>query len=218
MKVPAPIQGVTEHGVATVISASLDRSDEWKTEGRLRAILVDQKHGVVETTVDWQTAAEVAGALSAAALARDKTLREEYALRTGRLLLSLSTPTDELASLLADAQPAMRFENALVATLSDATARSFVFALRYRNGANAIEAMPDYAEGRVKIWLRNGDLIQYEVVVNTTALAARDQQTRKAETNLRITKLTTLSNFDRASVKIPRKAEAKLNALEPFRD
>ncbi len=133
---------------------------------------------------------------------------------TGLLLAALHAPADELTALLADANPAMRVSGQLVATLSESTAKAFVHQLRDRDGYATTEQPPQSASGSVTIWVKDGEIVKYEVRIDANVDSYTQRNVAGREHLVKFVKLTELSKFDQTMISIPAEAQPKLFATD----
>lgn len=208
--VPAPIRGATVIDQGSVLWASLDLK-ETLYRGWMTAVIRNGQ-GVAETSEGWLLTSEIdrtIAALPPPPAEQQIPFLKRLSLRTGRLMLSLRTPAEELSALLAGSNPPMQAGKAIVATLTEATAKQFVFDHRYRDGEHPMTTNPVSAQGRLTIWLKAGEVVKYEVTVETDAWV---DSTRYGKLKEPLTKTTTLDKFDRATVEIPAGAGVKLES------
>lgn len=128
----------------------------------------------------------------------------------GQFMISLVPPAEELRRLLAGANAPMQVGKTIVATLSEATAIKVVHDLRFREGPFAVDGAPSTAEGAVTIWLKNGEVSKYEIVVRFDAASRSDSSVVSTEP-VKLVKTTSIQRFDVSPPKIPRDALAKLS-------
>jgi hypothetical protein len=208
--VPAPIKGVTVVDQGSVLWASLDLKDTLY-RGWMAAVIRDGR-GVAETSEGWLPTNAIERAIAALPpppAEQQIPFLKRHSLRTGRLMLALRPPAEELSALLAGSNPPMQAGKTIVATLTEATAKKFVFDHRYRDGDHPVKTNPVFAQGRLTIWLKDGEVVKYEVTVETDAWV---ESMRYGKMKEPLTKTTTLSKFDRATVEIPTEALAKLES------
>lgn len=201
----APLMAVTDKNVGSVITAC---ATHFGADTSVRVVLRDGQ-AVAETDEGWFTLPEIEAAL-AAPPQRQRTPPSGVPIwnsfRVARGCAALRPPAEELLALLADSNPPMQVNSEIVATLSEQAAIRF---LTDHDSIGMRSAAPQSAsgDGSVTIWLKQGEVVKYEVRVGGSAF---DQVGH--ERNVRLVKTTTFSQFDRAKVSVPKKALAKLAA------
>lgn len=202
---PVPIVGLTDKTAGTLLTAAISATDEGLT---MRSVHVGAQ-AVAETPDGWLDAGELDLLLTrdprghATVGVRNHRISKTAFYYTGRLQVALRPPAEELSRLLADANPPMQIGRTLVATLSAATAKQFLHELRFREGPHAAPASPVSAEGRITIWLKQDDIVRYEVVIEGDVRSHPDSATKGREHRVQLTKITTLDRFNQAKVALP---------------
>lgn len=204
--IPAVIRGTTDRRLGTAIEAPVSRNPEFSVALH---VITREGRSVVRLYDTWMTAAEMekryAGKpplpVSLPASALELRNGSWSALHTARVEFALRAPADELDFLLEGSNPPMQMGPTLVATLKEETAKKFLHELRDREGPGISDVPARRANGAMTIWLKEGEVVKYEVAITGT-FPDRDAELKK---------ITTLSQFDQASVEMPR---AALQALE----
>lgn len=194
-----PIFAVSDRRMGTVYTSS-----RYGTHLAVRAV-TNGRSALIERNGDWLAQEETERQI--ALLPTPMRLADSRPLTLGRYMLALKPPAEELAALLADANPAMHTGKTLTATLSEATAKRFVHELRFRDGMNPAPTPPSFAEGSIEFWIEAGWLTKYVVTLQTEA--PRPHSTR--EYPLLLIKTTTLKGFNRTPVRLPAAAAKMLN-------
>jgi hypothetical protein len=218
---PVAISGKTDSGRGTLIEGVVSQLGQPVT---MKAAIWNDRR-VAETPEGWYTQREIEAAAATLESASGATLRWEadnsFAAGSHRLgpsnyiygarfYMSLHAPLDELRMVLAGGQPTI-VKGMIVQTLGNAAATKFWHDLRFRDGSVSTDKPPRSIEGKVSVWLKNGEVTKYEVVVTGDVVSsANDPVYRGREHTVQLVKTTTLSGFDRTEVAIPPKALARL--------